>query len=326
VIGWEGGDTHGPKGSRGAPVLVGDEVRAALATGAAVVALESTLLAHGLPFPENEHLARELDAIIRGVGAVPATVAVDRGRPVVGLDEAGLARLVRSQSVAKLSVRDLPLAMAHGIDGATTVASTASLAAAVGVGVFATGGLGGVHRGARETYDESADLVTLSNTPLTVVCAGVKSLLDITATVERLESLNVAVAGYRTDRFPGFYRRDGGVALDWTLETPEAVALAMRARDDLRAAGAPGAGGALVLVNPLPPDAQLNEALHDTALASGLAEAERLGIKGKAVTPFLLAHFHRVTAGESLRVNLDIVRRNARLAAEVAVARARLHE
>lgn len=308
------------------PIRVGDEVRAALATRGAVVALESTLLAHGLPFPENEALARELDAIIRGVGAVPATVAVVAGEPVVGLDESGMARLVRSHGMAKLSARDLPLAMAQGIDGATTVASTAALASAAGVGTFATGGLGGVHRGARETYDESADLATLSNTPLTVVCAGVKSLLDISATIERLESLNVAVAGYRTDRFPGFYRRDGGIALDWTLDTPESVAMAMRARDQLRAAGVAGAGGALVLANPLPPEAELDGALHDETLASGLAAAETQGIRGKAVTPFLLAHFHRETHGESLRVNLDIVRRNARLAAEIAVARARLSE
>lgn len=306
------------------PIRVGDEIRSALASGGAVVALESTLLAHGLPFPENEALARELDAIIRGVGAVPATVAVVAGEPVVGLDESGMARLVRSHGMAKLSARDLPLAIARAIDGATTVASTAALAAAVGVGTFATGGLGGVHRGARETYDESADLATLSSTPLTVVCAGVKSLLDIAATVERLETLNVAVAGYRTDRFPGFYRRDGGVALDWSLDTPDEVARAMRARDQLRAAQVAGAGGALVLANPLPPEAELDEALHDATLASGLADAARQGIKGKAVTPFLLAHFHRETGGESLRVNLEIVRRNARLAAEVAVARARL--
>lgn len=303
---------------------IGEEVRDALASGGAVVALESTLLAHGLPFPENEELARELNAIIRGVGAVPATVAVVAGEPIVGLDDASMARLVRSHGMAKLSARDLPLAMARGSDGATTVASTAALSAAVGIKTFATGGLGGVHRGARETYDESADLATLSNTPLTVVCAGVKSLLDISATVERLETLNVAVAGYRTDRFPGFYRRDGGVALDWTFDTPESVARAMRARDRLRAAGVSGAGGALVLANPLPVEAELDEVMHDATLASGLEAATAQGISGKAVTPFLLAHFHRVTGGESLRVNLAIVRRNARLAAEVAVAHARL--
>lgn len=307
-----------------APIRVGDEVREALASGGAVVAIESTLLAHGLPFPENEALAHELDTIIRRVGAVPATIAIVGGEPIVGLNDADMARLVRSRGMAKLSARDLPLAIARGIDGATTVASTAALAGAVGVGTFATGGLGGVHRGARETYDESADLATLSNTPLTVVCAGVKSLLDIPATVERLETLNVAVAGYQTDRFPGFYRRDGGVHLDWTLDTPEAVARAMQARDRLRQAGVAGASGALVLANPVSLEAQLDEALHDSTLASGLAEASAQGIKGKAVTPFLLAYFHRVTGGESLRVNLEIVRRNAHLAAEVAVARSRI--
>lgn len=303
---------------------VGEEVRTTLAAGGAVVALESTLLAHGLPFPENEALAQELDAIVREAGAVPATVAVVAGEPVVGLDDAGIARLVRARNIAKVSARDLPLAMARGIDGATTVASTAALAAAAGVTTFATGGLGGVHRGARDTWDESADLATLAATPITVVCAGVKSLLDIIATVERLETMNVAVAGYRTDRFPGFYRRDGGVPLDWTLDTPEEVARAARARDRLRAAGVPGAGGALVLANPLPTEEELDERLHDTTLASGLAEASRRGIRGKAVTPFLLAHFHEATGGASLRVNLEIVRRNARLAAEVAAALARL--
>ncbi len=306
------------------PVAIGEEVRAALAAGRAVVALESTLLAHGLPYPENAALARDLDAIVRGAGAVPATVAVIGGVPVVGLDAAGIDRLVQTPGMAKLSARDLALAMASGIDGATTVASTAALAAAAGIGTFATGGLGGVHRGARDTYDESADLATLATTPLVVVCAGVKSLLDIPATIERLESLNVAVAGYRTDRFPGFYRRDGGVGLDWTLEDPEAVARAAQARDRLRAAGVAGAGGALVLANPLPAEEELDGALHDAALATGLAEAARRGIHGKAVTPFLLAHFHVATGGESLRANLVIVRRNAHLAAEVAVARARL--
>jgi pseudouridine-5'-phosphate glycosidase len=306
------------------PVRVGEEVRAALESGKAVVALESTLLAHGLSFPENDELARELDAIIRGLDAVPATVAVVAGEPTVGLDVPGVARLVRSHGMAKLSARDLPLAMARGIDGATTVAATAALAATAGITTFATGGLGGVHRGARDTYDESADLATLSNSPLTVVCAGVKSLLDIPATVERLETLNVAVVGYRTDRFPGFYRRDGGVALDWTFDTPDDVARAMQARDRLRAAGVVSAGGALVVANPLPLEAELDEALHERTLTSGLAAVAALGITGKSVTPFLLAHFHRATDGQSLRVNLDIVRRNARLAAEVAVARARL--
>ncbi|NDF37866.1 MAG: pseudouridine-5'-phosphate glycosidase, partial [Proteobacteria bacterium] len=217
-------------------------------------------------------------------------------------------------------VRDLPIAMGTGIDGATTVASTAALAAAVGISVFATGGLGGVHRDARESFDESADLATLARASIVVVCAGVKSLLDISATLERLESLNVAVAGYRTNRFPGFYRRDSGYPVDWSLDNVTSVARVAHARTALRRSGVAGADGALVLANPLPEGSELDASVHDEALASGLAEAARLGIRGKAVTPFLLSHFHAATGGESLRVNLEIIRRNARLAAEIAVA------
>ena len=294
-------------------ITLSDEVRAAINAGRPVVALESTLLAHGLSYPANIELAWEVDAIVRDASAVPATVAVIRGLPTIGLDDEAMAILTQTPGISKLSARDLAIAMGTGIDGATTVASTAALAAAVGISVFATGGLGGVHRDARESFDESADLATLARAPIVVVCAGVKSLLDISATLERLESLNVAVAGYRTNRFPGFYRRDSGYPVDWSLDN-------VAARTALRRSGVAGADGALVLANPLPEGSELDASVHDEALASGLAEAARLGIRGKAVTPFLLGHFHAATGGESLRVNLEIIRRNARLAAEIAVA------
>ncbi len=301
-------------------IALSAEVGAAMLTGRPVVALESTLLAHGLSYPANIELAREVDAIVRDGGAVPATVAVIRGVPTIGLDDEAMAILTQTPGIAKLSARDLSIAMGTGIDGATTVASTAALAAAAGISVFATGGLGGVHRDARESFDESADLATLARTPIVVVCAGVKSLLDISATLERLESLNVAVAGYRTNRFPGFYRRDSGHPVDWSLESADSVARVAHARTALRGSGVAGADGALVLANPLPLGSELDATVHDEALASGLAEAARLGIRGKAVTPFLLGHFHGATGGESLRVNLEIIRRNAHLATEIAVA------
>ncbi len=301
-------------------ITLSAEIRAAINDGRPVVALESTLLAHGLSYPANIELSREVDAIVRDTGAVPATVAVIRGFPTIGLDDEAMAILTQTPGIAKLSARDLAIAMGTGIDGATTVAGTASLAAAVGISVFATGGLGGVHRGARESFDESADLATLARAAIIVVCAGVKSLLDISATLERLESLNVAVAGYRTNRFPGFYRRDSGYPVDWSLENVASVAKVAHARNALRRSGVAGAYGALVIANPLPEGEELDASVHDQALASGLAEANRLGIRGKAVTPFLLAHFHAATGGESLRVNLEIIRQNARLAAEIAVA------
>jgi pseudouridine-5'-phosphate glycosidase len=238
------------------------------------------------------------------------------GRAVVGLDDAQLERLALGDGVRKVSVRDLPLAVACGADGATTVAGTALLAARAGIRVFATGGLGGVHRGAADTYDESADLRALAETPVTVVCAGVKSVLDVPATLERLETLSVSVAGYRTDRFPGFYLADSGYGVDWRLDSPAEVAAVAAARDTL------GLTGALVLANPLPADEQLDPAVHDRVLAAGLAGLERDGVTGQDVTPYLLAHFHDATAGATLDVNVRIILRNADLAARVAVAAA----
>jgi pseudouridine-5'-phosphate glycosidase len=299
-------------------VRFGDHVRTALSSDLPVVALESTIIAHGLPRPRNLTVARQIEQTVRDHGAVPATIGVIDGEPIVGLDDDELVRLATSDDVAKLSVRDLSVAAAARADGATTVASTAVLAAHAGIALFATGGLGGVHRGA-QTYDESADLTTLSRTAVMVVCAGVKSILDVGATLERLETLGVTVVGYGQRRFPGFYLTDGGFDLDWSVATPEALAAILHAQ---QAQGVHHA--AIVVANPLPPDQQLDPEVHDQVLATGLAGLEREGITGKAVTPYLLAHFHEATEGESLEVNVRLVLRNAALAAQIAAARAAL--
>ncbi|SCL33127.1 pseudouridine-5'-phosphate glycosidase [Micromonospora pallida] len=296
----------------------GDEVAEALRAGRPVVALESTIVSHGLPRPENLRVARQIERAVRDVGAVPATIGMVGGRLVVGLDDAELTRLATADGVAKLSVRDLAVAAATGADGATTVAATSAVAAAAGIRVFATGGLGGVHREAAQTFDESADLTTLARTPIAVVCAGVKSILDVGATLERMETLGVGVVGYRTRRFPGFFVTDGGFDLDWSVDSPEQVAAVLAAR----AAHGVQTGG-LVVANPLPVDEQLDRDLHDRTLADGLARLERAGVTGKAVTPYLLAHFHSATQGASLAVNVRLVLRNADLAARIAVAAAR---
>lgn len=291
------------------------EVAEALAAGRPVVALESTIISHGLPRPDNLRVAREIENAVRAGGAVPATIAVIDGWPHVGLDDGALHRIATAGTAVKVSVRELAMLAAVGGDGATTVAATAHLAAAAGITVFATGGLGGVHRGARDNYDESADLTTLSRTPVLVVCSGVKSILDIGATLERLETLSVGVIGYRTDRFPAFYLVDSGYPVDWWAETPKQVAAVLRARDRL---GTDGYG--LVLANPIPADAELDRELHDRVLAEGLAAVEAAGIRGKDITPFLLDHFHRGTHGASVAANVALVLANARLAAEVAAA------
>ncbi|OQZ95944.1 pseudouridine-5'-phosphate glycosidase [Mycolicibacter algericus DSM 45454] len=296
-------------------VRVHPEVADALAAGRAVVALESTIITHGLPRPDNLRIAREIEDAVRAGGAVPATIAIVDGRPHIGLDEPALHRIATGGTAIKVSVRDIAMVAAMGGDGATTVAATAHLAAAAGITVFATGGLGGVHRGARDSYDESADLVTLSRTPVLVVCSGVKSILDIGATLERLETLSVGVIGYRTDRFPAFYLTDSGYPLDWWVQTPKQAAAVLRARTRLRTDGC-----GLVLANPIPADAELDRALHDRVLADGLAAAEAAGVRGKDVTPFLLDHFHRGTHGASVAANVALVLANARLAGEVAVA------
>jgi pseudouridine-5'-phosphate glycosidase len=295
-------------------VVLRPDIAEALAWGRPVVALESTLIAHGLPRPDNLALARELEEIVRQEGAVPATVGLVHGRPTVGLSDAEIERIATTD-VPKLSVRDLAIATAQGRDGATTVASTALLAGRAGIRLFATGGLGGVHREARETWDESADLATLSAVPIAVVCAGVKSILDIGATLERLESLNVTVLGYRTHEFPGFYLSTSGHRLEWCVNSPEEAAEVIRAQIGI------GLGDrGMVIANPLGTEEQLDPELHDRVLHEALAEAQRQGVKGKRVTPFLLDYFRAETGGESVQVNLRLVRNNAQLAARIARA------
>jgi pseudouridine-5'-phosphate glycosidase len=289
------------------------EVAEALDRGAAVVALESTIIAHGLPRPRNLEVARALEAEVRATGAVPATIAVLDGVAHVGLDDEGIERIANAD-MAKLSVRDLPLAAARRADGATTVASSAHLAARAGIRVFATGGLGGVHRQARESWDESADLLTLARTPITVVAAGVKSILDVGATLERLETLGVIVAGWRTSRFPGFYLTDSGFDLDWRVDRAEEVAEAMAQADAL------GVDAALLVANPIDPAEQIEPAEHERVLADGLERARAAGVTGKAVTPFLLDYLHRATGGRSLDVNIAIARGNAAVAGAIAAA------
>jgi len=298
-------------------VIVDGEVAEALRDRRGVVALESTLIAHGLPAPDNLRVAREAEAAVRAAGAVPATIAVVGGVVRIGLDDDALAAVALGEDVVKAGVRDLAPAVARGIDAATTVASTAHLAARAGIGVFATGGLGGVHRGARESWDESADLTTLARTAIVVVSAGVKSILDVAATLERLETLGVTVLGYGTDRFPGFYLHDSGFPVPWRVDSPEEVAAVMAARAGL---GTDDRG--IVVANPLPPDEQLDPALHDRLLHDGLAAADAHQVRGKDVTPFLLEFFHRESKGASLEANIRIVLHNAELAARIAAAAA----
>jgi len=290
------------------------EVSAALAEGRPVVALESTIISHGLPRPANLEAARSFEDLLTRAGVTPATIALVDGVPRAGLSDADLERIALDESVIKVSSRDLGLAMAAKRTGGTTVAATSVLAARAGIRVFATGGLGGVHRGYDESFDESADLTVLSRTPITVVSAGVKSILDIPATLERLETLGVAVVGYRTSRFPAFYLTDSGQDLDWRLDSADEIAAVMAARD------AVGDPSALLVGNPLPEDKQLDPNLHDKVLAESLTAASAAGVRGKAVTPFLLDYMQRATSGTSVVVNLDVARGNIALAGEIATA------
>jgi len=307
---------------------VDPEVAVALDTGGPVVALESTIISHGLPRPDNLRIAREIEAVVRKHGATPATIALLDGEVRIGLDEAGLRGIAGEPTdlrmddtpdadVAKVSVRDLGPALAMRHAGATTVAATAYLAHRAGVQIFATGGIGGVHREAALSWDESADLYTLAETPITVVCAGVKSILDVPATLERMESLSIGVVGFRTDRFPGFYLTDSGQPVQWRADSPEEIAAIVAARRLLTVRQA------LVVANPLPPEEQLDPILHDRVLIAGLAAARSAGITGKDVTPYLLSYFHEQTSGASLEANIRLVVNNAALAADIAVASSR---
>jgi len=296
------------------PLQLSEEVSDAIASGVGVVALESTIISHGLPRSTSAKTAREIEAAVRAEGAVPATIAVVDGAIRIGLPEDALTQVAEGEDVVKTSVRDLPVVMARGLTGATTVAATSYLARLAGIRVFATGGLGGVHRGARETWDESADLITLSQVPITVVCAGVKSILDVPATLERLESWSVPVLGFGTDALAGFHVRDSGVRVPWRVESAEEVAAMMRYRDSL------GLTQGIVVANPIDPAAEMDPDLHARTLAAGLDEVDRRGITGKDVTPFLLGFFHERTEGASLAANVALVLANAALAARIALA------
>ena len=289
------------------------EVERALQENLPIVALESTIISHGLPRPRNLEAAREFEEILRSKGVVPATIAILDGVPNIGLDAEGLDRIA-NEDLAKASVRDIPTLRALGKSGATTVAATAHLASLAGIRVFATGGLGGVHRGASSTFDESADLTTLANTRITVVAAGVKSVLDIPATLERLETLSVPVIGWRTREFPAFWLTKSGYTLDWSVDSADEVALLMQAQDDL------GGGQGIVVANPIPVEKQWDPAEHDRVLEIAFRAADKAGITGKAVTPFLLGFIVEESKGKSLEVNLDLARNNVSLAGELAKA------
>jgi pseudouridine-5'-phosphate glycosidase len=294
---------------------IADEVADALTEGGAVVALESTLLAHGLPPGRNLAVGQRLERIVREHGAVPATIAVLDGRPVIGLSRTELERVCDpAAGLVKLSRRDIAPARALRRSGATTVAATTALAYSAGIGVFATGGLGGVHRGASETWDVSADLGVLADTPILVVCSGVKSVLDIGATLELLETRSIPVLGYRTDQFPAFYLRESGFPVPWRVENPgEAAAVYAAHRQS-----SPGGAG-VVLANPVPAEFEMSAELHERLLTGGLELLDTGNVTGKDVTPVLLEHFHIQSEGVSLNANEELVASNTALAAQVAV-------
>lgn len=289
------------------------EVADAIKAGKPVVALESTIISHGLPRPSNFEVALECERIVRDAGAVPATIAVLDGKILVGLEPSELDAIANRDDIAKASIRDLAIIVAQGKSAATTVAATAHIAAISGINIFATGGLGGVHRGANESFDESADLTALSQLDITIICAGVKSILDVAATLERLETLAIGLVGYKTNAFPGFYLTDSGYTVEHRVDSPEEIAAIMRARRAISTHFK-----ALVVANPVVKE--MDRVRHDEILARGLEKATKEGITGKAVTPFLLEHFHTTSKGESLAINTEIIKSNCLLAAQIAVA------
>jgi pseudouridine-5'-phosphate glycosidase len=289
------------------------EVSAAIKAGKPIVALESTIISHGLPRPSNLEVALECERIVRDAGAVPATIALLDGKILVGLELSELEAIANRDDISKASIRDLAIIVASGKSAATTVAATAHIAAMAGIHVFATGGLGGVHRGANESFDESADLTALANVDMTMICAGVKSILDVPATLERLETLAISLVGYKTNSFPGFYLTDSGYTLEHRVDSPAEIAAIIKAR------GAVGTlSKALVVANPVVKE--MNKARHDEILKSGLEKAQKQGVVGKNVTPFLLEHFHTTSQGESLAINTEIIKANCLLGAQIAVA------
>ena len=294
-------------------MIFSPEVEKALVARKPLVALESTIISHGLPRPTNLEVAREVESIVRENGATPATIALIDGVAHIGLTDEQLIAIANRDDVIKASTRDLAIAKAKRLSAATTVAATAHLAAKAGIKVFATGGLGGVHRGANESFDESADLTALSQLDMTVVCAGVKSILDVAATLERLETYAIGVVGYKTKRFPGFYLTDSGFDLEYQVDSPSEIAAIINARNDM------GTNlNSLIVANPVAH--QMDKTLHDQLLESGLQAAAKANIHGKETTPFLLEYFHTQSKGESLRVNIEIIKGNSALAAQIAAS------
>ena len=299
-------------------VILSAEVSAALAAKKAVVAMESTIIAHGMAYPANVETALAVEQVVRDHGAVPATIAVLGGKLKAGLSRDEIERFGKEgPGIMKVSVRDLPFVAGRGLDGATTVAATMRVAAMAGIPVFATGGMGGVHRGAGESFDISADLTEMTHSNVALVTAGAKAILDLPLTLERLETDGVPVIGYRTGEFPAFYSRSSGLKVPMRAETPDEVAAIMRSKWDL------GLSGAVVVANPIPEGAEIPAAEIEPVIAVALAEADRLGIRGKDITPFLLSEIVQATEGRSLQANIALVKNNAKVAAEIAVAFAR---
>jgi len=288
-------------------------VARALKDKSPVVALESTIITHGLPRPKNLEVALEVEQIVTDAGATPATIAIIDGQIHIGLEPDQLTQIANDENILKASIRDLAIISTQKKSAATTVAATSHIANMAGISLFATGGLGGVHREAWQSWDESADLLALANTPILIVCSGAKSILDVSATLERLETLSVPILGYKTNKFPGFYLTDSGFDLEHRADTPQDIAQIWRARSDVATNNS-----ALIVANPV--GNQMDKALHDQILFDGIAKAKTAGIIGKAVTPFLLEYFHSISKGESLRVNVEIIKANAALAAQIAVA------
>ena len=294
-------------------IKLSTEVSAAIKAGKPIVALESTIISHGLPRPSNLEVALECERIVRDAGAVPATIALLDGKILVGLERSELEAIANRDDISKASIRDLAIIVAQGKSAATTAAATAHIAAIAGIHVFATGGLGGVHRGANESFDESADLTALANVDMTMICAGVKSILDVPATLERLETLAISLVGYKTTAFPGFYLTDSGYTLEHRVDSPAEIAAIIKARKEVGTLSK-----ALVVANPVVKE--MDKARHDEILKSGLEKAEQQGVVGKNVTPFLLEHFHTTSKGESLAINTEIIKANCLLGAQIAVA------
>ena len=292
---------------------VAPEVQKALDEGRPVVALESTIISHGMPYPQNVETALNVEKIIRDNGAVPATIAVIKGRLKAGLSPEEIDYLGKTgTAVAKASRRDLPVLVAQGKDGATTVTTTMIIAHMAGIQVFATGGIGGVHRGAQQTFDISADLEELAHTPVMVVCAGAKSILDLGLTLEYLETHGVPVIGYGTEELPAFYTRKSGFRVDYRIDTPEDLAKAFFVKQDM------GLGGGMLVTNPIPEEFSMNHEIINKAIDEAVEEANKLGIHGKETTPFLLAKVKELTGGDSLESNIQLVFNNARVASAIA--------